>query len=68
MDCIKLVAEKLAKSERILSGLLRIQYVMDNPEQYYGKLDNVGGWIKNIKKQKNLIFISLSDGSCNQNL
>lgn len=68
MDCIKLVAEKLAKSERILSGLLRIQYVMDNPEQYYGKLDHVGGWIKNIKKQKNLIFISLSDGSCNQNL
>lgn len=28
----------------------------------------MGGWIKNIKKQKNLIFISLSDGSCNQNL
>ena len=41
---------------------------MDNPDQYYGQLDQVGGWIKNIKKQKNLIFISLSDGSCNQNL
>ncbi len=41
---------------------------MDNPDQYYGKLDYVGGWIKNIKKQKNLIFIDLSDGSCNKNL
>jgi hypothetical protein len=32
MDCIKMVAEKLKKSERILSGLLRIQYVLDNPD------------------------------------
>lgn len=36
MDCIKIVAEKLKKSERILSGLLRISHVLENPDQFIG--------------------------------
>lgn len=66
MERIKLVAEKLNKTERILSGILKISSVFLNPQKYYGQEDCVGGWIKQIKKQKNLIFISITDGSCNQ--
>ena len=68
MERIKLVAEKLQKTERILSGILKISSVFLSPEKYYGTTDVVSGWIKQIKKQKNLIFISLSDGSCGKQL
>lgn len=68
MEKIKVIAEKLPKAERILSGLLRIQHVLENPEQFFEKVEQVGGWIKSIKNQKKFIFISLSDGSCNKTL
>lgn len=53
-----------------MSGLLRIVTVLRNPEQYYDKTEMVGGWIKNMRKGKNntLIFVELSDGSCQKNL
>ena len=70
MDKIKIVAKKLPKVERILSGLLRIQSILTNPEVYFDKIESVGGWIKNIRLQGNdkLVFIELSDGSCSTNL
>lgn len=68
MEKIKIVAQKLQKAERIMSGLLRISHVLENPDDYYDKVDTIGGWIKSIKNQKKLLFISLSDGSCNRNL
>lgn len=46
MERIKLVAEKLKKTERILSGILKISSVFTQPEEYYGKVDTVAGWIK----------------------
>ncbi len=46
MDRIKLVAEKLKKTERILSGILKISTVFDKPTEYYEKEDIVAGWIK----------------------
>lgn len=69
MDKIKIVAQKLPKAERILSGLLRIQSILTTPDQYFDKVESVGGWIKNIRLQANdtLVFIELSDGSCNSN-
>lgn len=68
MERIKIVAEKLNKTERILSGVLKISSVFQNPDKYYDTIDTVAGWIKSIKKQKNMIFIDLTDGSCNTNL
>lgn len=49
MEKIKIVAQKLKKAERILSGILRISHVLENPDNYYDKVDTVGGWIKTIK-------------------
>ncbi len=46
MERIKLVAEKLNKTERILSGILKISSVFNDPKSYYGKEDTVAGWIK----------------------
>lgn len=46
MDRIKLLAEKLNKTERIISGILKISSVFDSPEKYYEKEDTVAGWIK----------------------
>lgn len=66
MERIKLVSEKLKKTERIISGLLKISTVFECPDKFYGQEDSVGGWIKQIKKQKNLIFISVSDGTCSK--
>ena len=70
MEKIKVVAKKLQKSERILSGLLRIQNVLQTPEKYFDKVDTVGGWLKSSRKQNNdkLVFWSISDGSCQTNL
>ncbi len=70
MEKLKIVAKKLPKVERIISGLLRVSSILETPEKYYDKIDSVGGWVKNIRKQNNdkLLFISLSDGSCNTNL
>lgn len=53
-----------------MSGLLRIVTVLKNPDRYYDKTEIVGGWIKNMRTGKNssIIFIELSDGSCQRNL
>ena len=66
MDKIKVVAEKLKKTERLLSGLLRIQSILTTPDSYYDKVESVGGWVKQMRCQNNdkLIFLDLSDGSC----
>lgn len=65
MDKIKVVAQKLPKAERLLSGLLRIQSILQTPEKYFDKVESLGGWVKNMRLQANdtLIFIELSDGS-----
>jgi len=70
MEEFGVIAKKLFKTERILSGLLRIDSILQNPEKFYEKVDSVGGWIRNIRFQNNnkLAFIELSDGSCNKNL
>lgn len=70
MEKILNKAKKMKKAERILSGLLRVSEVLENPTNYFDKVDSVGGWISSIRKQNNdtLLFISLSDGSCNSKL
>lgn len=70
MEKAKLVAEKLKKVPRILSGLLRVQSVLDDPKSYFGKTDSVGGWIKSVRRleKDTLLFINVSDGSCNRSL
>jgi asparaginyl-tRNA synthetase len=70
MEKIGIVAQKLNKTERLLSGLLRINSVLSNPDKYFDKVDAVGGWIKNFRLQNNdkLAFVELSDGSCNKPL
>jgi asparaginyl-tRNA synthetase len=70
MDKIKVVAQKLPKAERLLSGLLRIQSILNTPEKYFDKVESVGGWVRNMRFQANdtLIFIELSDGSCPGNI
>lgn len=67
MEKSLLIAKKLPKAERILSGLLRVQSILEDPKKYYGKIDSVGGWIKSIRKLENdtLLFVNISDGSCN---
>lgn len=70
MDKIKVVAKKLPKAERILSGLLRIQSILTTPEAYFDKTESVGGWVKHLRVQGSdkFIFIELSDGSSANNL
>ena len=65
MDKLGVHAKKLLKSDRILSGLLRIESILEKPDNYYDKIDEVGGWVKNLRMQNNnkLIFVELSDGS-----
>ena len=65
MEKIGIVAKKLNKAERLLSGLLRINSNLGNPEKYFDSVDSVGGWVKNFRLQNNdkLAFIELSDGS-----
>jgi asparaginyl-tRNA synthetase len=70
MEKIGVVAKKLNKTERLLSGLLRVSSILANPDAYFDKVDAVGGWIKNFRLQNNdkLAFVELSDGSCNKPL
>lgn len=70
MEKFGLVAKKLPQTERILSGLIRIKSILENPDNYFEKIDEVGGWVKNLRFQNNnkLAFVELSDGSCNSSL
>lgn len=69
MDKVKVVAKKLPKAERILSGLLRIQSILNAPEVYFDKVESVGGWVKHLRVQGDkFVFIELSDGSSAANL
>ena len=67
---IRPTVKKLQTAERMMSGLLRIVTVLQNPDQYYDKTEEVGGWIKNVRTAKNstILFVELSDGSCQKNL
>ena len=70
MEKVGVVAKKLQKTERLLSGLVRISAILADPEKYIGQVDTVGGWIKNLRLQNNdkLAFVELSDGSCTKPL
>ena len=70
MEKLGVVAKKLNTSERMISGLLRVVSIVSNPDKYYETVDNVGGWVKTLRRQNNdqLIFIALSDGSSPSNL
>ena len=57
------MAKKLPVIERHISGLLRVNALLSNPEKYVGQVEEVGGWIKKIRPQKTLVFIDLNDGS-----
>ena len=65
MEKLGIVAKKLNKAERLLSGQLRISAVLADPDKYIGQVDTVGGWVKNLRLQNNdkLAFVELSDGS-----
>ena len=64
------IVKKMNHVDRMLSGLLRIETILANPEKFYDKVDTVGGWVKNFRTGKNstIIFVALSDGSCQNNL
>ena len=59
---------KLPCQERLLSGILRIKPILLNPTHYFDKVETVGGWARTVRKQNNLIFVELSDGSCFESL
>lgn len=59
---------KLPIQERHFSGLLRVKPIFANPEKYFDKVETVGGWAKTVRKQNNLIFVELNDGSCFESL
>ena len=40
--------------------------LFNNTEEYIGKTITIEGWIKNHRKQKELGFISFSDGKVNR--
>ena len=67
---VKPSVKKLQTVERMMSGLLRITSVLNNPENYFDKTETVGGWIKNFRTGNNskMIFIELTDGSCQKGL
>lgn len=67
---IKPTVKKLQTVDRMMSGLLRIVTVLNNPERFYDKTETVGGWVKNLRTGKNstIIFVELSDGSCQKGL
>lgn len=56
--------------ERLLSGMLRVKSILDRPDSFYDKTEEVGGWIRNMRcaKGNTLIFVELSDGSCQKGL
>lgn len=60
---------KLPVQQRIPSGLLRVNALLQNQEYFTDKVETFGGWARTVRKQgQNLVFITLSDGSCNSNL
>lgn len=70
MEKFGVIAKKLNTSERMISGMLRVVSILNNPDKYYDQVEYVGGWVKTLRKQNNdqLIFIALSDGSSPHNL
>ena len=55
---------KLPIQERLLSGILRIKPILLDPTKYFDKVETVGGWARTVRKQGNLVFVEISDGSC----
>ena len=47
---------------------IRVARIWQSYEEIIGQKIKVGGWSKNVRKQANLVFISLNDGSCFENL
>ena len=47
---------------------IRVARIWQSYEELIGQKIRVGGWSKNVRKQANLVFISLNDGSCFDNL
>jgi aspartyl/asparaginyl-tRNA synthetase len=49
---------------------LRIVSILSNPEEYFGKIGRVGGWVKTTRNAdgKTILFIELNDGSCQKNI
>ena len=59
---------KMPIQERLLSGVLRIKPILLDPSKYFDKQEIVGGWARTVRKQNNLIFVELNDGSCFESL
>ena len=47
---------------------IRIARLWQSHEEIIGKVIRVGGWSKSVRKQANLLFIAINDGSCFDNL
>ena len=47
---------------------IRIARIWQQHEEIIGKVIRVGGWSKSVRKQANLLFITINDGSCFDNL
>lgn len=63
------ILHKLPTQQRIPAGLLRINALMENSEYFTDKVETFGGWARTVRKQgKNIVFITLTDGSTQQNL
>jgi asparaginyl-tRNA synthetase len=47
---------------------LRVARLYQSHEEILGQVIRVGGWSKSVRKQANMVFIALNDGSCFSNL
>jgi hypothetical protein len=60
---------KLPTQKNTPAGLLRINALMEHSNDFKDTINTFGGWARTVRKQgQNLCFITLSDGSTNQNL
>jgi asparaginyl-tRNA synthetase len=51
-----------------VNGILRIEAILSSASSFIDQRGTVAGWAKTVRKQANLIFVELSDGSSSNNL
>ena len=47
---------------------IRVARLYQSHEEILGQVIRVGGWSKSVRKQANMVFVELNDGSCFSNL
>jgi len=51
-----------------MEHLTTVRELFENPEAFYDKQVNIGGWIRNLRDSKTFGFLIINDGTCFQTL